>query len=124
MVDPCVDGCGLSAAIELLLLHCVHLGHRVVGTVEFAVSEGGFLLAGRGYLVLLGFVRGVLHLCLRHAGRNVARRRRPAIDGSCALVARMLGRVEGTSRVACSRSRLPTLIHMHCVSCGHHVSRH
>lgn len=124
LVDPWVCGRILSAAIELLLLRCAHLGHRVVGAIEFAGSEGGLLLAGRSYLVLLGFVRGMLHLGLRHVGVNVARRGRPAVHGGRTLVARMLGRVEGASRVACARGRLPTLIHMHGVSCGHHVSRH
>ena len=124
MVDPCVHGRSLSAAIELLLLRCAHLGHRVVGTIEFAITVGSLLLGGRRYLVLLGFVRGMLHLGLRHVGMHVSRRGRPAIHGSRTLVARMLGRVEGTSRVACARSRLPTLIHMHGVSSGHHVSRH
>lgn len=106
------------------MLRCAHLGHRVVGAIELAGSEGGLLLAGRRYLVLLGFVRGMLHLGLRHVGMNVARSGRPAIHGSRALVARMLGRVEGSSRVAGARSRLPTLVHMHGVSGGHHVRRH
>lgn len=106
------------------MLRCAHLGHRVVGAVEFAVSEGGLLLAGRRYLVLLGFVRGMLHLGLRHVGMNIARSGRPAVHGSRTLVARMLGRVEGSSRVARARGRLPTLIHMHGVACGHHVRRH